>query len=186
MSGFAKDDVRPRFFMKAVQRMGDSERAGRPIFVEKEFVEILIPGDNRTVRVAEVSDEHRARWPQHYEAFKKGQEAPLNGTPLEAWPALNTAQVAELKALRVFTVEDLANMNESFYSNVGMGTRDLAKKAKAFLELAAGTADVQRMEAELSRRDAEIADLKRQIAELAERFDGGEKRGPGRPRKDAA
>lgn len=179
-----QDPIRPRFFIKAVQMKAESEKAGRPIFVDREFVEQIIPGDSRTLKVDEVKDEHRMRWPAQYEAFKRGQEQPLHGTPLEQWPALSASQVAELKALKVMSVEDLANLNESFLANIGMGARELQTKAKAFLAHAAGTADVQRMQAELSRRDDEIADLKRQIAELANRFD--EKRGPGRPRKEAA
>ena len=40
-----------RFFVDAEQDLEESEQAGRPIFSEKEFIEIRIPGDKDEIRV---------------------------------------------------------------------------------------------------------------------------------------
>src|SRR5262252_50414 len=87
----------PRFHTEAVKMEFASAQAGRPIYEEREFVDIVIPGDRRSSIHEPVNEEHRARWPREYEAFKAGREAPLEGTPLSAWPSarMTRARVEE-------------------------------------------------------------------------------------------
>ena len=61
-----------RFFVDAEQDLEGSETSGRPIFNEKEFIEIRIPGD-RDIRREAVTDRHRAEFPKQYLAFKRLQ-----------------------------------------------------------------------------------------------------------------
>src|SRR3546814_2370746 len=49
------------------------------------------------------------RFPQHWAQFEAGHtERQIIGTPLKEWPILSTSQVAEMNALNIFTVEQLA------------------------------------------------------------------------------
>ena len=43
-----------------------------------------------------------------YEAWLKGEEAPVDGTPLYAWPGIPREVVDALKGLQIHTVENLA------------------------------------------------------------------------------
>lgn len=70
---------------------------------------------------------------KQYEAFKAGQELPLNGTPIKGWGVISPAQQETLVAMHVLTVEDLAAMNDEGIRRVGMGGLDLKSKAKAWL-----------------------------------------------------
>ena len=174
--------VFPFFKIRAVEDKPRSLEEGRPIFKEVEWVEIRIAGDTKTVVSKKVTDEHRQRWPEHYARFKAGIADPIIGTPLSQWPSLSTARVAELKALNIHTVEDLAGLSDSGIQNIGLGGRDLVAKAKAFMDAAKGNASVEKLAAENNRMKEELEMLKRQIAEL-----GAEpKRKPGRPRKSDA
>ncbi|WP_395443572.1 hypothetical protein [Caulobacter sp. UC70_42] len=104
------DNARPRFYSKPVKNNFRSESEGRPVFEDKEFVEILVPGDRKTVVDTLVKDEHKRRWPREYAAFKAGQEVPVEGTPLEEWPQITRSQVEELKFAHIRTVEQLASL----------------------------------------------------------------------------
>ena len=111
-----------------------------------------------------------------FDAWKAGQEAPVNGTHVREWPQLSPAQVQNLIALHVVTVEDVANMTEEALGRFGMGGRDIREQAREWLakrELAAGAV-------------AENAVLKEQLAALTARLEELEADKPkrGRPAKE--
>lgn len=126
-----------------------------------------------------------------YSAWLKGQEEPVDGTPLAAWPGVNPAQADRLKLIYVRTVEDVAALSDQDLDRVGMGARSLRDKARAFVAAKKGEAVVAEAMAE---KDKIIADLMQKVADLTEAVselaadrnnDGGQeaRRGPGRPRK---
>lgn len=69
-----------------------------------------------------------------YEAWKKGHEIPVDGTPLGVWPGVNAAQVQAFQQVGLKTVEQVATMPESIMQRVPLpGVRELRKQAEAFL-----------------------------------------------------
>jgi len=68
-----------------------------------------------------------------YDAWKNGQELPLDGTPIRGWGVIGPAQQETLIKMHVLTVESLAAMTDEGVSRVGMGGRDLKNKAIAWL-----------------------------------------------------
>ena len=159
----------PIFMRKAVQHNGKSEEAGRAIFEEREYVEIHIAGDNKSVICRKVEDRDKARWPTQYEAFKRNQEAPIEGTPLKEWPILTVSQIAELEAMNVRTVEALAELSDTGINNYGMGGRELVKQATAFLDVSADAKAAQKYAKKAEKLTKEVKMLKDQIKELAAR-----------------
>ena len=156
----------PQFFTEAVKLDFKSREAGRPMFEDQHFVRILIPGDRRSVVVEPLNDEHKARWPREYEAFQKGLEAPVEGTPLKQWPQITASQVQELAYFNIYTVEHMAGVNDAHLQNLGMGARELRDRAKLFLEVAAkGTAPLDRL---LSQNERLLAENERLTRELTE------------------
>jgi hypothetical protein len=100
---------------------------------------------------------------KHYDMWKAGEEAPVDGTPLAAWNALDTDMVEAFKRAGVRTVEEIRDMNDSIISRVNVPRpRELKVLAQRFLE----AADQNRVAAELKRRDDEMDALKAQLAEL--------------------
>lgn len=169
-----KSPAIPQFFTEAVKLEWKSQQEGRPIFEDREFVRILIPGDRRSMAVEPVRDEHRQRWPREYEAFKAGLEPPLEGTPLGEWPVsmMTPARVQELLHFNIRTVEQLAAVNDAQLQNLGMGSRELRERARIWFEVArTGAAPLERLIARTEDQAREIERLTRELkaagAELA-------------------
>ena len=153
------------FYVRPVQNNFKTTEAGRPIFDEVEFIRIIIPGDTKTIIDTQVTMEHKHRFPEMYERFKKGLSQAVSGTPLEVWPQMTVGTVAELKASGITTVEQLADLSDVLAQRF-MGSFQLRQKAQAFLAAAAGDAANSKMAAELEKRDIEIAALKAQMEQV--------------------
>ncbi len=119
-----------------------------------------------------------ARWDAigpKYEAWKRNEDIPVNGTPLAAWAGVSPEQAAHLKSIGITTVEDVRDMSESAFSRLPFpNARQLPKLAGAFLSSRGEAA-----------KDAELAEMRERMAIMEEMLAASqpEKRGPGRPRK---
>lgn len=71
-----------------------------------------------------------------YEAWKRGEEPPLAGTPIKGWALLSPAQQANVIGANILTVEDLAQANDEAQRRIGMGSLELRDKAIAWLKAA--------------------------------------------------
>lgn len=162
-----KDGIMPRFFIESVEDPLASQREGRPVFFDQERVELIIPGNMLNSPVEIVSNAHKDRWPEAYKRFKDGQEMSASGTPLEMWPILKPAQVRELKAINLYTVEHVAGMNDHVCQKM-MGGQRLRELARAFLDDAAAmalvtksTAEAEELRRRVTEQDAKIEELTR-------------------------
>lgn len=167
-----KSPAIPRFYTKAVEMDFKSKEAGRPIFEDREFVEILIPGQRNAVAHEPVNAEHMMRWPKQYAAFKAGKELPADGTPLATWPnpRMSRSLVEELAYFSIRTVEDLAGVNDNNLQNLGMGAWELRKSAQMFLDVAKnGTAPLERLLAKNQGLEDEVDRLNRELASATQR-----------------
>jgi hypothetical protein len=162
-----RDNAIPEFEMRPVKNNFKSEQSGKPVFEEQEFITIRVPGDRKTEWCGRVTEEHKARFPRHYAAFKQQQEAPTEGTPLAEWPAVTRSQVLELAAVHIKTVEQIAELSDDLLNKaVPMGGYALRDKAKRWLEQAAGNAPTEALAAEnaLLKENQEV--MQRQMDEM--------------------
>lgn len=72
-----------------------------------------------------------------YEAWKSGQEPPVQGTDLRMFPLITKMQLKTCHSVNIKSIEDLANCNEEAINRMGMGARELKQKATTFLNSAA-------------------------------------------------
>jgi hypothetical protein len=163
----------------------ETAKAGRPIFDDVEVVEIRFPGrrdycvhpatafagwatDPITREQVKMTDAERFR--HQYQQFKAHVGQTKQGTPLEFVPFLTEGKRAELRALNIYTIETLAQMDGEPLKNLGHGGRDLKNKAMEFIEDARkGAADTQ-MHAELEAlkaRNQMLEDDNKAMAALA-------------------
>lgn len=137
LPGQPQEDERgviPRFFMQAVLLGHKSEQEGRPIYEDREHIEIKVKGQDKGIYCDIVRDEHRRRFPMAYAAFKAGREVAVTGTPIEQMTGVGPAMAHNLRGLNIRTIEDLASISdESAFSAIGMGARDLVNRAKAWV-----------------------------------------------------
>jgi hypothetical protein len=131
-----------------------------------------------------------------YESWKEGQEAPVNGTPLAAWPGATPHLVKALEPYHVRSVEDLADLTDGTMARIPLpGIRGYRDNAKAYVTAMSTTAPVAAEVASLREQNANyetrINELEALVKSLAaergiEVTEPEAKRGPGRPRKVAA
>lgn len=155
------------FYEDALEIPFRSEQEGRPVYEQREFVRIMVPGDSTNIIEVPATAAHKEQFPKHYARFKTGQKEIVDGTPLKMWPVINRSQVKEAEFFEVHTVEQLAELSDSICKRMGMGYMELRGKARAWLLSAKDSAVVTRQAAENDRLQAEIEALKSQIAELA-------------------
>lgn len=173
------------FGMLPVEDKSASEKAGHPVYVDREFFSARVPGDKNTHSLRIATKQDRERFPRAYAAFKDRGSVPLNGMPIEQWPIISRAQSLTLRAAGIHTVEAMAEVHDGHIDKLGSNARELKVKARAYLAQATDAAAAQKLAADNQRKDDEMTELRRQIADLASRLEAPEKRGPGRPRKDA-
>ena len=96
-----------KFYIKAVADKTATAEQGRPIFREREYIDIRIPGSrDGAARPATFRDQQR--FPKHYQAFKQRIDQPSEGTPLVEWGMISRSQAEELAFKNIKTVEQLA------------------------------------------------------------------------------
>lgn len=168
------------FKQVAVEDRNASIEAGRRITKNVNMAFVMQPGSRDQVeKVAEEWIEQIKRqaylgsypetWAQHFEAkFKAwlaGIDGPLEGMPIREWPVLSPAEVENMLSAKVMTVEDLANLSEDAIANLGMGTRALRDKARAWLDAAV---DTGKSAERISALEAQVSDLLEQNKQLLE------------------
>ena len=165
-SRYAMDDkLYVEFFREPVMHPGKSREAGRAVYEERDFVRIHVPGDKTTVCVEPMHDMNVQRFRVRYDKWRAGQSEAVVGTPLNALPGMTPSKVEEYKYFKVVTVEQLSEASDQLGQKFMTFQADKAR-AKAFLQVAAGNAPIERMNAELAKRDEEIETLKAQMAAL--------------------
>jgi len=155
-----------QFYKRSVKQDIASDEAGRPIFKEFDFVRIMIPGDNLTEIDTYAQESHKQRFPRqwaHYQNQVTGHED-IIGTPLDQWPQVTRSQAEELRGLKFYTVEAIADCSDQQLQRIGMvagmSPHNFRLKAKAFLNLATDSAEVAQREAELQALKEENAKIK--------------------------
>jgi hypothetical protein len=191
------------FYSKPIENEFQSMAQGRPIFEDRDFVRIFVPGDPTTVVDTFVREDHKARFPLHWAHYqnKHGGDSKEIGTPLSHWPRLQPSQVEELRALKFYTVEAVAGAADAQLQRIGMvagmspyAFRDAAVR---FLALAKDDSKAAEVEARAKaleeenkklREDSEkaMAEMRAEMQALKDAFIAKEtpKGKPGRPKKD--
>lgn len=160
-------NIIPRFFIGMQKRPDVTDAETDEVtqnngFREVEYVELLIPGDAKAAPVQLVDRNIRKQFAKHYQAFKEGRELPTEGTPVEYWLGANDARVHVLKSLHLRTVEQVAEMSDTVLNSVGMGARELRKRAQTFLDAQSNS----KVADKLAAKDNELDELRRRLAAL--------------------
>jgi hypothetical protein len=194
--------------VRALRFWTEYKRAANGEMQPVDWVEFCAPGmahiSTITERVSRLEQDRIGRWASlqpFYEAWKHGQEAPTNGTPLGAWPGVSAQQVDVFKQNGLRTVEEVASMNDAVLSRISLpGIRYLRDEAGLFLkakDTAGAEAEIRAMKAQnealKAQMDEMIALMKatpasaEAMAELNPDLEGAipaPRRSPGRPRRE--
>ena len=158
-----------RFFTMPVKDEESSTREGRPIFKDTTMVDIRTRGARNEVVHKPVDAVIKARFSDAWRAYEQGEKLLESGTPLAEWPAMSKSQVEEMKYFGFFTVEHIANARDDLLHKFP-GLLSLKQRATAFLELASGSAPIERLQSELEKERRANQALQAQMADLAARM----------------
>jgi len=147
-----------------------TEKEGRPVYVDAEFIQIIVPGDKNNVVKRPVREKDKRIFRKQYEAFKAGTQDVTNGTPLKEWPGITRSEVEMLAYFKVQTVEALADLSDGAIQEIGP-IRHLTERAKRYVADAKAAAPTEQMAAALKAKDLEMENLRRQMKELTERVE---------------
>lgn len=185
-------DARPpvvRFEQRTEEDREASIKAGGPMTRDVNFAIIRQSGsrDSVEMKAEDFLAQYRAHaanglipatWVEHfsteYERWKSGMDVSEFGCSVRNWPGVSKAQVENLIALGVRTIEDVAAMNEPTMNRLGLGARELKHKAAAYLEGRDANKSVEMiaaLQAETANKDVRIASLEAAIAELTARIE---------------
>lgn len=183
-----------RFYKNWKQNNDESEKQGRPVGVEFDYVEIRGLGQDKTVvkRKAMLADQNE--YPREWDLYQRGLEQTAEGTPLREWPVMTPDEILRLNSHNIHTIEALVAVSDAGLQQIGQGARQLQQRAKAFLDEDAPKAAAANLRVQVDEQRAEIEALQTKVGQLeAENEELRQvpedetalKRGPGRPKKAA-
>ena len=139
-----------------------------PFFFKHEgedCVRVQIAGETRFGPVFRANDlwvrdgleeiTYAMRWAEQYAQFKDGLTQTADGTALEEAPFLNPSRIAELRQLKVYSVESLASLDDRNIPRLGGKGYELKSLAQQYLQ--------KRQE---TGANDKVNEMQREIAEL--------------------
>jgi hypothetical protein len=159
-------------------------QAGRPMYDDIEIVEIRFPG-SRAMSVfpaqafshwavdpnsgGQIKVSYAERFERQYRQFQMHAQQTKTGTPLEFAPFLTEARRAEMKALNIYTVEALCDIDGIELKNLGQGGRELKNAAQEYVASARNGAVSTQVQAELEALRARNQALEDDVSALKAR-----------------
>lgn len=156
-----------KFYKEAVYQKAKSEEAGHPVYEDRDFISIIIPGDNTQVINRQASDRDKERFYRQWEKYQRQETETVDGWPVEEWTSIPRSQAEALKHAKFLTVEQIANASDAQCQKI-MGGTQLRAKAKAALEAAKDSAAAEKYAAQNEELIREIESLKAEIQRLDE------------------
>ena len=158
------------FYTRPTHNPAKSTESGRPIYEDKTFVRIQVPGERFNIvdRPANVNDARR--FPVQYAQFQQGAEQRPEGTPVNLLFADRPSVAAMLEASGVHTVEMLAGLSGTAIDSIGMGAQHYVNEAQKYLEMSNKGVGANKLKAELEERDRKIRSQEHEIAMLKDQI----------------
>lgn len=169
------------FYQEAIEDRAATQEAGGPVCRDVDYCRIINPGGRDVVErsvvdyIANLDHQIKAatvgapqlkeRFVKLYENWKSNCDPEMPGIKLKNIPLLSPAELKTVTNAKIFTVEQLAEVGETGLSALGMGSRELQKKAKNYL---IAMNDQGKLVQENTRVSEENAALKAELKELQE------------------
>jgi hypothetical protein len=170
MEGRSADDrLMIKFELAPHPNAEKSAQAGHPVYDDREYITIIVPGDKTTVIHRPVWEQDVQRFARQYAQFKQGLEQTVSGLPLKLWGGMTAGQAKEFEYFNVKTVEQLAEMADSNGQSIH-GFQALKQRAKDYVATTKEQAPLMQMRAEIEKKDSEVAALMNALKEQGDRI----------------
>lgn len=154
----SRKGVYAKFYITPEKDEKASAEAGRPVYVDRECIEIIAAGNSNNIVRRFVREADKTRFREEYTLFKAGSVEQVVGTPLSEIPWMAKSQCEELYFMKIRTLEQLAALDDQVCSKMA-GLYDLKRKAAAWLKKSEEAKPFTAMAEELDQ-------LKKQLAAL--------------------
>lgn len=160
-----------QFNLEPHQNMAKSAIEGRPIFEEREYIMIMVPGDKDSIVHRPAMESDKRRFEDKYDKWKRkvGDQA-QSGTPLKMVPWLTPPQIKEMEYFNVYTLEQLASLADN-HAQKFMGINALRQRAKDALQAAKDAAPLTTIRAEMDAKDEQLKAALQAINDQAARIE---------------
>lgn len=150
-----------KFYRQWVRNNFKSKEAGREIGDEQDYIIIVSPGQPKSEVRRKATDADKMAYGPEWSAYEQGKEMQISGTPIELLPGLAAGMADALKALYIYTIEQMAGLPDIALQRVGMGGNDIRKRAKEYISK--GSAEVDELRRQLDEANAAIRELRAQV-----------------------
>ena len=149
-----------------------AQQIGSVNTVEKQADE-WIADQYQKARVGIIPNEWPKLFEDKYEAWKKGLAAEIDGTPISHWNGISQAQLKNCHNLNIYSVEDIAALNDEAIGVLGMGSLNLKQRAQAFLDTQKGGTgeELAALRSEVHDKDEAIQRQSERIKQLVSRIE---------------
>lgn len=165
-----------KFFVKPKQNQAKTAEEGRPVFDDREYIDIKIAGNRSGGACRPATQADKQRFPEHYAAFKqRTDDGREEGTPLAEWPMISRSMAEEMAFFHIKTVEQLGNMADTQTAKF-MGGYDIRAKAKKWLEQVAADKPLWEMDNRIKKMEDENTALKASMKALIDEMENPERK----------
>ena len=150
-----------QFFKKPLINPAKTAAEGREIYDDVIWIKKMIPGDALNIIERPIYEQDKMEFPLHWAHFQNqhGSDEMLSGTPLSEWSLISRSQAEELKGLKFYTIEQIAEASDLALQRMGMSAGmspyTFRDKAKAFLAKSSNDAEALKRDESLKALEAE-------------------------------
>lgn len=190
-----KDMPYVMFETRTIEDVKATRERNMPVFKDQHYARITPPG-SRDVQLEKLPNwwekldhEYRSgrvmaqwieKWKSDYARYEKGQEIPVDGTPIRGWKLLSGAQQETLIRMNILTVEALANINSEAMSHLGIGALEFKRRAESWIQQTQGKAplaiEMASLKGENDVLKATVQNLTEKVQYLSRQVDAKSKR----------
>ncbi len=135
---------------------------------EKHYMRLNFPGDNKSEWDQPVRPQDKIRFAKQWDLYEKQMSQFGDESLIEELEFLTPPQIEQLKMANVHTIKHLAGLTDTQMNNIGMGMREIVKKAQNWLYDEHHNMEIKRLEKMLGQKDDEISSLQAKLVENQE------------------
>lgn len=134
-----------------------TREAGHEIYEDVIYIRKSVRGNDKLEVVRPVREEDKREYPFSWQEFQKGNEAAERGTNISKLPGVDAPTLRLLHSKNIFTIEDMAMVNDNNLQNVGMGARELRRKAIEYVKSHEGASEAGSLRELVSKQSEDLA-----------------------------
>ena len=139
------------------------------VFEDVTYIRISIRGNDKLEVHRPVRPEDKRRFPFAWQEYQRGKQIVENGTPLTNI-GLDRSMIRHYQARNVWTVEDLAKVDDNNLQNLGTNAREFRRAAKELLTKSMAPAN-DGLRAQVQQLSEQLADAMAMIRAQKEQLD---------------